>query len=80
MKAGTSQKLVLNMLSTCAMIKTGKVYENLMINLKPTNIKLRKRVISIVMDLTDYDEAKAVCALEKNDWDIRKTVDEYKGR
>lgn len=80
MKAGTSQKLVLNMLSTCAMIKTGKVYENLMINLKPTNIKLRKRVISIVMDLTDYDEAQAVSALEKNDWDIRKTVDEYKGR
>jgi len=79
MKAGTSQKLVLNMISTCAMIKMGNVYENLMINLKPTNVKLRKRVISIVMELTDYDETQAAEALERNSWDIRKTVDEYKG-
>lgn len=75
MKAGTSQKLVLNMLSTCSMIKTGKVYENLMINLKPTNIKLRGRVISIVCDILSCDEEKAVELLEKHNWSIRDVVD-----
>ena len=77
MKAGSAHKMVLNMISTCVMVKLGHVYENLMINVKPTNIKLRNRVISIVMELTDYDEVQAVLALEKNDWSIRKTVDEY---
>ena len=46
MKSGTAQKMVLNMLSTCAMIKTGKVYENMMINLKPSNKKLRERIVA----------------------------------
>jgi len=78
MKAGTAQKLVLNMLSTCSMIKTGKVYENVMINLKPTNIKLRKRVISIVCSLLDVDEDKAVELLDANDWVIRKVIDNAK--
>lgn len=80
MKAGTVQKLVLNMLSTCVMIKTGKVYENLMINLCPTNIKLKKRVISIVCELCECDEEKAVKMLDENEWSIRKTVDAYKER
>lgn len=79
MKAGTAQKLVLNMLSTCAMIKTGKVYENLMINLAPTNIKLKKRVIGIVRELISCSEEKAVQLLEEHDWNIRKAVDAYKG-
>ncbi len=78
MKAGTAQKLVLNMLSTCAMVKTGKVYENLMINLKPTNIKLRRRVISIVCELCACSEERAVELLEKNNWSIRDAVEEYK--
>ena len=42
LKAGTAHKIVLNTLSTCAMAKTGKVYENMMINLSPTNEKLKK--------------------------------------
>ena len=78
MKAGTAQKLVLNMLSTCAMVKTGKVYENLMINLAPTNIKLRKRVIGIVRELLECGEEQAVQYLDEYDWNIRKTVDAYK--
>lgn len=78
MEAGTAQKLVLNMLSTCAMIKTGKVYENLMINLQPTNIKLRKRVISIVMELLDCDSDKAVELLDEKNWDIRSVVEANK--
>ena len=51
MKSGTAQKLVLNMISTCSMIKTGKVYENMMINLRPSNQKLRARVIRIVTEI-----------------------------
>ena len=78
MKAGTAQKLVLNMLSTCAMIKTGKVYENFMINLRPTNIKLKKRVISIVEQLVGCGSKKAQQMLDEMDWDIRKVVEKYK--
>lgn len=76
MKAGTAQKMILNMLSTCAMIKTGKVCENLMINLRPTNKKLRSRVISIVMELCGTDEETAVRKLEEHDWCISDVVGE----
>lgn len=78
LKAGNAQKFVLNMLSTCAMIKTGKVYENLMINLKPSNEKLRLRVIRITSQILGIDEELAIPLLEKNDWDIRKTVESVK--
>ena len=74
MKAGTAQKLVLNALSTGAMIKTGKVYENLMINLRPTNEKLRRRVISIVREILGVDEDEAVRLLDANEWNIRAAV------
>ena len=66
--------MVLNMISTCAMIKTGKVYENLMINLKPTNIKLRKRMIGIVCDILGTDEDTSEKLLQENDWNIREAV------
>lgn len=75
LKAGNSQKFVLNMISTCAMIKTGKVYENLMINLKPSNEKLKGRVVRITAAILDCAEEEAVALLEKNDWNIRKTVE-----
>ena len=74
MKAGTAQKLVLNMLSTGAMIKTGKVYENLMINLSAKNDKLLKRMIRIVSDVKGISESEAEVLLEKSDWNIRKAV------
>ena len=74
MKSGTAQKLVLNMISTCAMIKTGKVYENMMINLKPSNIKLKARVISIVSEIMHCDADTAAALLEQNDWNIKKAV------
>ncbi|MBR5519892.1 MAG: N-acetylmuramic acid 6-phosphate etherase [Clostridia bacterium] len=76
MKSGTAQKLVLNMISTCAMIKTGRVYENLMINLRPTNIKLKARMVSIVSDILECDRAEAEARLERNEWNIRKAVAE----
>ncbi len=78
MNAGTSQKLILNMISTCAMIKQGYVLENLMINLKPTNIKLKARVIRIVCELTKADKLTAERALNENDWEIRKAVEALK--
>ena len=74
MKAGNAQKMVLNMISTTAMIKTGKVYENFMINLRPTNKKLKKRMIGIVRDILSVDEATAESLLDKNNWSIRQAV------
>ena len=75
MKAGNSQKFVMNMISTCAMAKTGKVYENLMINLKPSNKKLARRMVGIVRDILKCDEQKAEKLLEKYNWSIRAVVD-----
>lgn len=77
MKAGNTQKMVLNMISTCAMVKTGKVYENLMINLRPTNQKLTKRMVGIVSDLCNVDADQALKLLEKNDFVIRKALTAY---
>ena len=64
MKSGTAQKMVLNMLSTGAMIKLGKVYGNLMVDVKPSNEKLVRRCVTIVCAATDCDEATATAALE----------------
>ena len=75
LKAGTAQKLVLNILSTAAMIKTGRVYENLMINLRPTNEKLRFRVISIVCEIKKINQEEAIALLDANDWNIRRAIE-----
>lgn len=75
MKSGTAQKLILNMISTSVMIKTGKVYENMMINLKPSNRKLRARMIRIVCEIKGCEEAQAEALLEKHGWNIRKAVE-----
>ena len=64
MKSGTSQKLVLNMITTAVMIKLGKVYGNLMVDLKPTNKKLADRAIRIVMHAAGLDENEAKEYLE----------------
>ncbi|WP_313683166.1 N-acetylmuramic acid 6-phosphate etherase [Pantoea sp.] len=63
MKAGTAQKLVLNMLTTGAMIRSGKVYGNLMVDVEATNQKLVQRQINIVRQATDCDEDTAQQAL-----------------
>ncbi|KGD71647.1 N-acetylmuramic acid-6-phosphate etherase [Pantoea agglomerans] len=63
MKAGTAQKLVLNMLTTGSMIRSGKVYGNLMVDVEATNQKLVQRQVNIVMQATDCDEATASVAL-----------------
>lgn len=64
MKSGTAQKMVLNMLSTGAMIRMGKVYGNLMVDVKPSNEKLVERCVTIVQTATQCDREDAVKALE----------------
>jgi N-acetylmuramic acid 6-phosphate etherase len=64
MKAGTAQKLVLNMLSTASMVRLGRVFSNLMIGVQLTNSKLRQRAAGIVMDITGASAARARKALE----------------
>lgn len=63
MKAGTAQKMVLNLITTCTMVRLGKVYENLMIDLRPTNEKLRERAVSIISILGDVPRHLAEGAL-----------------
>ena len=75
LKAGTAQKLILNMLSTGAMIKTGKVVGNLMVNVRPTNAKLRDRCIRILMELGDCDRETATTLIDTHG-DIRKSLSE----
>lgn len=65
MKAGTAQKLVLNMLTTASMIKIGKVYGNLMVDVEATNAKLVERQISIVMQATDCNRETAISTLSQ---------------
>lgn len=66
LKSGTATKLILNMFTTLAMVRTGKVIGNLMVDLNPSNVKLRDRAVRIVRELTgaDYETAKAVLASE----------------
>ena len=63
MKAGTAQKLVLNMLSTGTMIKLGKVYGNLMVDVKTSNKKLEERAKNIVMEATGCSREESITAL-----------------
>lgn len=68
MKSGTAQKMVLNMLSTGTMIKLGKVYGNLMVDVKPSNEKLIRRCVTIVCAAAECDEDTATAALEQCDY------------
>jgi N-acetylmuramic acid 6-phosphate etherase len=74
MKSGTAQKLVLNMITTASMIRLGKVYENMMIDLQMTNKKLVERSKRVVMIITnvDYDTAKKV--LEEADGHVKTAL------
>lgn len=74
MKAGTAQKMVLNMITTSVMIKLGKVYGNLMIDVQPTNEKLKERAINIVKQCTDSSHDEAVSLLTQTDFDIKCAI------
>lgn len=71
LKAGTATKLVLNILSTLAMVHSGKVIGNLMVDLNPSNLKLRDRAVRIVCELTEASEDDARTALEDSSWVVR---------
>ena len=75
MKAGTATKMVLNMLTTGAMIRLGKVYGNLMVDVHATNEKLRDRAKRIVIAATGCDEVTAVDALNKFDGRAKLAID-----
>lgn len=64
LKAGTAQKLVLNMLTTCTMVKIGKTYNNLMVDLKASNIKLYDRSVRIIKTAANVDSETAIAYLE----------------
>ncbi|KRE45348.1 N-acetylmuramic acid 6-phosphate etherase [Paenibacillus sp. Soil724D2] len=64
LKAGTAQKLVLNMLTTCTMVKLGKTYNNLMVDMKASNIKLYDRSVRIIRAATGVNEECAIAHLE----------------
>jgi N-acetylmuramic acid 6-phosphate etherase len=74
MKAGTAQKLTLNMLSTAAMVKLGKVYGNLMVDVRPTNAKLRARAARIVADAAGIAPEQAKAYLEAAGWEVKVAV------
>ena len=74
MKAGTAQKMVLNMLTTGAMIKIGKTYENFMIDLLPTNEKLKDRAIRIVSEIAEVSASTALKTLLECNWKVKEAV------
>jgi N-acetylmuramic acid 6-phosphate etherase len=74
LKSGTAQKLVLNMLSTGVMIKLGKVYNNLMVDLQASNAKLYNRSIRIVRTVTGVSDEEAVAALKQANMRVKTAI------
>ena len=74
LKAGTAQKMVLNMISTATMVRLGYVSGNRMSNLQARNVKLRDRAVRIVMAETGAEEQSAAAALESANWIIREAI------
>jgi N-acetylmuramic acid 6-phosphate etherase len=80
LKAGTATKLLLNMFTTLAMVQLGKVVENLMVDLNPSNAKLQDRAARIVMDLTGASREEAQATLERNGWMVKDAVARLAGK
>ena len=80
LKAGTAQKMVLNMISTGTMVRLGYVSGNRMSNLQPKNIKLRERAVRIVMAETGVDEETAEAALEDSKWNMQSALRDLTAR
>ncbi|QUH18828.1 N-acetylmuramic acid 6-phosphate etherase [Alkaliphilus sp. B6464] len=74
MKAATAQKMVLNMLSTGAMIKLGKVYQNLMVDMQASNLKLVERAIRIVTQATAISREEAEEVLQNTEYDVKLAI------
>lgn len=74
LKAGTAQKMALNMISTASLVRLGRVFGNRMIDVAVTNAKLRRRAIGIVRDVVGTDDATAERLLDASDLDVRTAV------
>jgi len=74
MKAGTAQKVVLNLISTGIMLRLGRVYCGMMVNMQPTNAKLKRRAEAMVAQIANCDQPQAACFLEQADGDIKTAV------
>jgi N-acetylmuramic acid 6-phosphate etherase len=74
LKAGTAQKLALNTLSTATMIRMGRVYDNLMVDVVATNAKLRRRALGLVQTLASVDDARARALLDAADGHVKVAV------
>lgn len=80
LKSGTATKLILNMFTTLAMVRIGKVMGNRMVDLHASNKKLRDRAARIVQELADVEYDQARTALERNAWVVRKAVESLRGK
>jgi N-acetylmuramic acid 6-phosphate etherase len=80
LKAGTATKMILNLITTLAMTHSGKVMSNLMIDLNPSNIKLRARAVGIVSAITGCDEEAARAELEETGWIVREACEALSGK
>ncbi len=74
MKAGTAQKVVLNLFSTMVMVRLGKVYRGLMVHMRPTNEKLRRRAAGMVATITECDADAAASAITQSGGDVKLAV------
>jgi len=74
LKAGTAQKMILNMLSTATMVRLGKVYQNEMVDMKLINKKLVQRAVQTIKNITDISETMAFEALQENDFDLKSAL------
>lgn len=75
LKSGTATKLILNMFTTLAMVRIGKVVSNLMVDVKPSNVKLRDRARRIVREISGCDDEAAKAALKKMKWDVKRACE-----
>lgn len=80
LKSGTATKLILNMITTLAMVQTGRVVGNLMVDLNPSNVKLRDRAARIVVELTGAKYEEALAELERNGWKVKAARDKLRKR
>lgn len=74
LKAGTAQKMVLNMISTVSMVRLGKTYGNLMVDMRATNDKLRERAVRMVETVTGAGRDQAQAALEEAEMDVKMAI------
>ena len=74
MKAGTAQKLILNMITTAAMIRVGKIFKGYMVDVQPTNQKLKQRATNILAKVTNLSQEEARKVLEDNHFDLKVAI------